>query len=188
MNVGFAQMQDVYAGYTSKDFLPQQIENLYKNKTGRYTFSLPMMLGTLFAKQKQIEIKKVEILGEKMGILYQLIDDQLNLFGNETETGKPVGSDVRENKKTVYRAYLYRIASENQRKKLRSIFGNSQVTSVDLVYVKDLMLSLGVQEIIERRINKFVADSEKIIRKLSVSQENKKTMLQLLSYLKERKQ
>ena len=43
----------------------------------------------------------LESIGEMAGIIFQMKDDELGLFGDEKTTGKPVGGDIRENKKTI---------------------------------------------------------------------------------------
>jgi len=37
--------------------------------------------------------------GEALGIVFQLQDDRLGLFGDEVSIGKSVGSDIKEGKK-----------------------------------------------------------------------------------------
>ena len=49
--VGLAQMMDVYYGASKGSISEQDILKLYLYKTGRYTFSLPLMTGALLAEQ-----------------------------------------------------------------------------------------------------------------------------------------
>ena len=46
-----------------------------------------------------------------MGIIFLIRDDELGLFGDPEQTGKPVDSDIREGKKTLYYGYLFEQAS-----------------------------------------------------------------------------
>lgn len=100
VHVGTAQMNEVY--YSSTDYEPSkdEIMDVYRFKTARYTFSLPLMLGCIHASKPYASYVQY---GEDVGIAFQIRDDWLNLFGDPVVTGKPVGSDVRENKKTLYR-------------------------------------------------------------------------------------
>ena len=40
------------------------------------------------------------VYGSNIGVAFQIVDDILDLVGNEAELGKPVGSDIKQNKST----------------------------------------------------------------------------------------
>ena len=69
-NVAVAQMQDVSGG---GDTLAT-----YTYKTARYTFSLPMMAGAILAGADKNTTDLLEKLGEAMGLLFQIRDDELD--------------------------------------------------------------------------------------------------------------
>lgn len=95
-----AQMQDVMSAKTeslSKD----DVLSLYRYKTARYTFSLSMIVGATLANLSSIHISVLDRLGESMGLLYQIRDDELSVIGNSKNTGKPIGSDEKNAKRTL---------------------------------------------------------------------------------------
>lgn len=99
--VVIAQMQDV-AGATSKGPLTtESVLSLYRYKTARYTFSLPMVVGATLANAAPETIVRLDRLGESMGLLFQIRDDELSVEGDSQITGKPVGSDERNAKNTL---------------------------------------------------------------------------------------
>jgi len=51
--------------------------------------------------------------------LFQIRDDYLSVFGDPKITGKPVGGDVNENKKTLYRYFLFE-ALETKSEKIKN--------------------------------------------------------------------
>ncbi len=144
--VGIAQMQDVAGGAASADMEEQDIVRLYRYKTSRYSFSLPLMCGATIAQAGAPLLSLLESIGETIGVLFQIRDDELGLFGDERELGKPVGSDVREGKKTLLRARLMARAGARERERLARIFGNRTATRRDLEFVRSCVLSLGVRE------------------------------------------
>lgn len=100
--VGVAQMQDVSGGSQDERTLtPDAMMSLYRYKTARYTFSVPLLIGATLAHADQNVIDALDRLGESMGILFQIRDDELNVEGNTRLTGKPVGSDQRNGKLTL---------------------------------------------------------------------------------------
>ncbi|MFZ5845698.1 MAG: polyprenyl synthetase family protein [Patescibacteria group bacterium] len=76
--VATAQMQDVAQTALPKKLSPNDILSLYRYKTARYSFSLPLTIGAMLAGQPQQVISDLEKLGESLGILYQIRDDQLD--------------------------------------------------------------------------------------------------------------
>ncbi|MCX6792029.1 MAG: polyprenyl synthetase family protein [Candidatus Gottesmanbacteria bacterium] len=80
--VCIAQMQDVSFGLTTNIPAKDEILTLYKYKTARYTFSLPMMAGAMLAGADKKTIDLFEHLGEAFGILFQIQDDKLDNENN----------------------------------------------------------------------------------------------------------
>lgn len=99
-NVTIAQMQDVQ-NLRDSTVSKEDILSLYRYKTARYTFSLSMTVGAKIAGAGNTHIEKFIRLGESMGLLYQIRDDELSVYGDSAITGKPVGSDERNNKQTL---------------------------------------------------------------------------------------
>ena len=145
-SVGIAQMQDVAWGASAANVRDEDILRMYTYKTSRYSFSLPLAAGALIAGASPSLLRKLEAIGETIGVLFQVRDDELGLFGNEQELGKPVGSDVREGKKTLYYARLMAAAPRPDRERLARIFGNQAASPEELDYVRARAVSLGVQE------------------------------------------
>jgi geranylgeranyl diphosphate synthase type I len=72
--------------------------------------------------------------GHLYGLCFQLIDDVLGVTGDRSLTGKPVGNDVREGKKTLVMRYVLDNAPESDRRKLLSIFGNRSAPAEEIQY------------------------------------------------------
>lgn len=185
VSVGLAQMQDVYSGYTKDIVTENDIEQVYLYKTGRYTFSLPMMIGALLARQT--DVTHLEKLGEYSGLIFQHTDDALSIFGKQSETGKVEGSDIRENKKTLYRLYLFEKASAVDKKKLETLFGNQQITSQDILYIRELVKKYHIQEIISEKMEKLQSKAKEHIIQLQISKEYKEALEHMVNQMLERK-
>ncbi len=77
-----------------------QVEFINKTKTGALIEG-SLMIGAILAGADSDQVRKLEEIGSDIGLAFQIRDDILDVTGNEQETGKPIGSDVR-NKKTTY--------------------------------------------------------------------------------------
>jgi geranylgeranyl diphosphate synthase type I len=73
---------------------------MIKNKTAAL-IGLACELGGMIADAPQTHIAALREFGESLGIAFQMQDDLLGLWGKPEQTGKPVGSDLRNRKKTL---------------------------------------------------------------------------------------
>jgi geranylgeranyl diphosphate synthase type I len=187
--VGIAQMQDVaWAGSRGK-VEEEEILRMYTYKTARYSFSLPLMLGGMIAGAAPDRLSDLESLGQSLGLLFQIRDDELGLFGSEEELGKPVGSDVREGKKTLYYAGLMGSADRKERGRLQEIFGSRDGSEQDLAYVRGLADSLGVISRVGAIVLAIEERARSAIQRIQPArEEDTNALLSLLDYTMARRQ
>jgi len=187
VRVGLAQMQDIYFSISRRQVEEREILNLYRFKTARYTFSIPLVTGAIAAQADEKTISLLEKLGEHMGIIFQIKDDELGLFGTEEETGKPVGTDIREKKKTLYAFYLFKMAPESAGETLRALYEKKDITGSDLQKIKDIVTKSGVYKMIEKKVLAHKNEALKLIDSLGTEEKWKKILRGLISYIHERK-
>lgn len=77
------------------------------------------------------------------GTAFQLQDDILGIVGNEKMLGKPVGSDIREGKRTLIVQHAYQNATDAQRKLMLDTLGNVRAGADQVAAVKDLFVQGG---------------------------------------------
>jgi geranylgeranyl diphosphate synthase, type I len=77
------------------------------------------------------------------GTAFQLQDDILGIIGNEKMLGKPVGSDIREGKRTLIVQHAYQNASATERRLMLDTLGNAQAGTEQIAVVADLFARLG---------------------------------------------
>lgn len=63
--------------------------------------------GARLAEASLNDLKVMEEYGEKIGLIFQIVDDILDVKGDEKLLGKPVGSDIRNQKNTFPSIYGY---------------------------------------------------------------------------------
>jgi geranylgeranyl diphosphate synthase type I len=184
--VCLAQMEDVWYGCTPGIPAKESILNLYINKTGCYTFSLPLTTGALAASAPEGDTPKLERLGETMGILFQTRDDALGLFGDEGETGKPVGSDIREGKKTLWFRLLHDRCDANEKRELMANYGNPGCGATGIESVRSMMKYKGVEQEVDRICAPLKREASGIIESLTGRPEPKRILRELLDYCSDR--
>ncbi len=187
--VGIAQMQDVAWGASRSPVGVQQILRMYTYKTGRYSFSLPLLTGALLSGGSEELRGRLETCGESLGLLFQLRDDELGLFGDEKEIGKPSASDLREGKKTILVSLLLEEASAADRRRLAGILGNPRGTRGDVEFVRGLAGSDAVRARMRALTADLSARAAEAIRLLPCGAEEDRAALRgLLDFTTSRSQ
>jgi len=131
IKTGLAQIDDVFFSQTKIEPKLGDILNIYKGKTSRYTFVLPVLT---ILKIKNIKSKKQKIIEEileDLGIIFQITDDLIGLFSDKT--GKDKESDIREDKKTIIRYLLFK--NKSTPPAIKKIFGKDKISKDE---IKDL--------------------------------------------------
>jgi len=78
-------------------------------------FSSSCELGGLLSGAGETEIGLLREFGLNFGIAFQITDDLLDIVGDESKTGKSLGSDVDKDKLTLAVIHLLRTVDENER-------------------------------------------------------------------------
>ena len=111
-------------------------------------------------------------------MLFQVKDDELGLFGSAEKLGKPIGSDIRENKKTLFTQKLFAAATEDEKAKLASIFGAPNIGEAEVSYVRELLEAKGIRSEIDNLADSLADKAKNALAKAEVK--NGKNILQAL--------
>ncbi len=93
------QACDVDAEEKKRALDMDELKFIHANKTGALIQS-SMMIGALLAGADDKDMKKIEELSLLVGTAFQIEDDILDVEGDVRTTGKPKGSDAKNNKIT----------------------------------------------------------------------------------------
>jgi len=186
-NVGLAQMEDIYFSIYEGNVSEEDILNLYRFKTARYTFSLPMSTGAMLGGCEKKSLGILDQLGEICGLIFQIKDDELGLFGKEKELGKSIGTDITERKKTLHLFYLLKMLKPQDKRILEEVLNGSDISEEKVKEVIDIVKNSGVQIKINEKLSNLKSEALSLIEELDVKKEHKKILKQILRYNLERK-
>lgn len=171
-----AQMQDVYQGVSEKPISSEKmILSLYQYKTGEYSISLPLTLGAMVGNASKETLRHIQIFGKNIGIVFQLIDDRLNLFGNTSTSGKPVGTDIIEEKKTLYH---YLLSQTKQ--------GKNLLKSKNVDQIKAYCLDNGIDAQITTYIEQYTHEAKETIFHIPIPDTIKEVIADFIGYVTNR--
>ena len=120
-------------------------------KTGSYTVEGPLLIGAALAPHGHEIQASLEVYGRAVGQAFQLCDDLLDVFGEEAETGKPVGGDIVHHKATR----LLDIARTRATGRDRELLNKP----IDLATMRSLLVRTGAVDELECTIGVLVAQA-----------------------------
>lgn len=91
-------------------------------------------------------VAALERFAHACGIAFQIQDDILGVLGEDEELGKPVGSDIREGKRTVLLNWAWHRADAEQRRTLQAILGDREAGRGAVGRATELIVALGGAE------------------------------------------
>ena len=100
--------------------------------------------------------KDIMDIGELLGTLFQIQDDYLDIYGEQVKTGKLIGGDILEKKKTFLYAVALNKSNSTQKKKLEQIYHSDNKHKVDIIY--SIYNDLGVKEYVQEKIKNLGDD------------------------------
>lgn len=165
MNVG--QFLDT-VGSAYKERSTHFAETVFRNKTAKYTIERPLHLGAYAADVARAQVLEPMLsqYGLPLGDAFQLRDDILGAFGDETTVGKSVGGDFLEGKPTLLLARAYEKASSTQRVVLDRV-GRTDLSEKDIAEIVQIIEETKTRDDVESLIQTLATTA---IRSLQKSQ------------------
>lgn len=158
---------------------------VYRQKTGIYTIAAPLTLGMrMGGGWTEDELKQIWDAGMKVGIAFQMRDDIIGLIGNPEVTGKPVGSDLREGKKTYVLLLAYRRMDNSGKRKVKELLGKEDPEAVEALL--DMIKETGAIEDVQREAEVLVEEAKEVFRDTSMDSKIRKVLLELSDYVVKR--
>jgi geranylgeranyl diphosphate synthase type I len=164
-----------------------RIFEMQKYKTAKYTIEGPLHTGAILAGADEKFLDSLSRYAIPIGIAFQIQDDIIGVFGNEKKIGKPVGSDIKEGKKTLLFAKALEKANDIQKQILNNTLGNKSINIDDIDNVRDIIIKTGSLEFSKNKAIELVREAKKNLNNLEFSEENKKFLNNLADFIVQRK-
>ncbi len=166
-------------------------ESEYINMIRLKTAVLPaacLKTGAIIAGANPKDAQLIYQFGENVGIAFQIMDDWLDIFGEEDTFGKKTGGDIVANKKTWLYIKAFEMADENQLRDLRNAFTNRIFNPEEKIsMVKNVFLQLGLDHKSVAKMEEYNKKAVSLLEEISIPGEKKKELKTLAEKLLNRK-
>ncbi len=140
-------------------------------------------IGALIAGAPFRDAKNIFNFGKHIGIAFQIMDDYLDVFGDQKNFGKQHAGDIVENKKTVLYLLAREHGTEEERREL-DFWYSKKTDNIDKVYgVEKIFRRTKVDEKTLRLVEKHNEIAHDYLMKIDISEEKKKPFIELANYL-----
>ncbi len=140
----------------------ENIEDMIWKKTGvLYSFCARAgaLIGLETTDLENPYVRALESFSKNCGIAFQLQDDILGVVGDKNVLGKPVGSDIREGKRTTIVHYSYMEASDSERSLIENSLGNPDASESDINKVVKILVERGGIDKTYRQARKYIEEA-----------------------------
>lgn len=124
-------------------------------------------IGSLLGGGKVKEVNALSSFGKNIGIAFQIQDDLLDIIGNENETGKFIGGDLVEGKKTYLFLKAIEKAKGSDKKYLSEVIRKKGIKKNQIKKYQDLYVKLGILEEAKKDIKNYSSKALKAIKILN---------------------
>jgi geranylgeranyl diphosphate synthase, type II len=171
--------------------LDKVTEDEYINMIRLKTAVLPaacLKTGAIISGASTSESDLLYRFGENVGIAFQIMDDWLDIFGDEETFGKKTGGDIVANKKTWLYIKAFELANESQLRDLRNAFTNRIYNPEEKIsIVKNVYLQLNLNDLALNKMEQFNKKAFSYLDRVNRPDDKKKELKILAENLIHRK-
>ena len=162
--------------------IESDIINMYRSKTAHYTITWPLLLGAICAEADEETRKGIIIFGDNLGIAFQIKDDEIGIYQDESVSGKSVTSDIVEGKYTILYHHALQHGTSEQISMLTSLYGH-EVNIQEHQSIKDLFEQIWSKKYCEDKVASYVEAALEYIPYLTPHPAYREYLYQLSAFM-----
>jgi len=144
-------------------------------------------LGALAAKAPEESANLLYNFGLNLGIAFQLQDDLLDVFADQSKFGKRIGGDIVSNKKTFLLLKALELADDQTKIQIQDwIFRREFDEKEKINAIKTIYKKLNIKTITEDCINKYYQSAMHICDQIDLSGQTKTELIDLAQMIMNR--
>lgn len=180
--VDYGQSVDIKLAHEKK-YDEKDIYNVHYYKTMIYTTMMPLIIGSTLGKADKNQEKTISQYAKNTGIAFQIQDDIMGIFGDEKKLGKPIGSDLSENKKTLLTLKALEKANIKQKKVLNNLLGKDNITKQEIEEFQKIVTETGSLKYSKDLAHKYIETAIKTISQANINKKTKKELVDIATYI-----
>ncbi len=145
-----------------------------------------LKMGAIIAESSIENQDEIYDFGINLGLAFQLQDDYLDVFGEESKIGKKVGGDILVNKKTVLFHIALSKSNQKNKKKLISLYNAVDKNEEKILKVKSIFKESESHLVTKKIIKDYTMKALNNLEKLNIGDEKKQNLVEFSNKLMNR--
>ena len=155
------------------------LDMIYK-KTGSL-IEASSIIGGYAGDAPATEFEHIRQFGRNLGIAFQLRDDYLDIFAEQDELGKDIGSDLRMRKKTIIMIKL--MQHGKTLKKIDTLISDQNLRIDE---IRSVLEDSGIADETNELVKSYTDQAKKKLDSLSINEDSRSILWELADYLEQR--
>ncbi|HIE10576.1 MAG TPA: polyprenyl synthetase family protein [Kiritimatiellae bacterium] len=109
-------------------------------------------------------VRRLAAFGSQCGLAFQIRDDVLGIVGDSRRLGKPVGSDIREGKKTLLLSCVLAVVSGQERRHLVARYGAADCDQQTAEELRSIIIRSGCVEKLSHQAARILSRAKTELR------------------------
>lgn len=145
-----------------------------------------LKMGAIIADASLQNQNEIYDFGINLGTAFQLQDDYLDVFGEQSKIGKKVGGDILENKKTVLFHIALSKSNQKNKNKLIALYSSKDKITEKITKVKSIFKESESHLETKKIINNYTTKALNNLEKLNIVEEKKQNLVEFSNKLMKR--
>lgn len=160
-----------------EDVTMDEYLEMVKCKTGSL-LAAPAACGAIVGNGSSKEIALLQNYGEKHGVAYQIIDDVIDIIGDEKTTGKPVFNDIKNKKKNAVLVHFLEMKNcpKNDVDFLKGLMGKKDLSHTEMTKARNILFESGSIDFVRELAIKIANEGKGQIHSLDDSPAKRKLL------------
>ncbi len=159
--------------------------NMVEGKTAAL-FSCSFGIGALLGTDDGTKIERLSEFGRNLGLAFQVKDDVLGIWGEDSKTGKSTSSDILKKKKSLPVVYAFENAGREQIKELTAIYNQDEIDAIDIVSVQNILEESGARKYSEGIARKYSDKAMSCLAKADIATSYKEDFTSMAGFMVDR--
>lgn len=151
-------------------------------KSAKYSVQAPILIGASMAGATPSQEQALSDFGLPVGVAFQLRDDLLGVFGDETLTGKPTGDDLREGKRTVLVALAREKLPSGPLRVFDDLHGTSDLEPEQIQLLQQTISEAGATQRVEQMITKNIGIARESLTESEIRKDASAELIRLAEF------